>query len=170
MASTNRLPAAVAEKAPVATPRDLHTYHCLCSHLILASTQPLEKLPRRSALDKAYILSLPPPPRPHAETSSEPLLSEYAVLLSTTPENKPGIIRRPDGFEKMYMQRCGRCTTVVGYQLDKSQYLEEKDEGRKEDVVYILPGGLMTTEEMASGKDMNAHVGFQGVSAMASGR
>lgn len=70
----------------------------------------------------------------------------------------------------MYMQRCGRCTSVVGYQLDKSQYLGEKNEGRKDDVVYILPGGLVTTDEMASGKDMNAHVSFQGVSTMASGR
>ena len=68
------------------------------------------------------------------------------------------------------MQRCGRCATTVGYQLDKSQFPGEKEDGRKEDVVYILPGGLMTTDEMASGKDMNAQIGFQGVSAMASGR
>src|ERR1700712_3290008 len=101
MASSQHSPAPAAEKSPTATPRDLHTYHCLCSHLILASTQPLEKLPRRSALDKAYILSLAPPPHPHAETPSGPQLSEYAVLLSTTPDDKPVIIRRPDGFEKM---------------------------------------------------------------------
>jgi hypothetical protein len=167
MASTANLS---VEKAPAATPRDLHTYHCLCSHLVLASTQPLEKLPRRSALDKPYILSLPPPPHPHAESTSDAPSSEYAVLLGTTPDEKATIIRRPDGFEKMYMQRCGRCSTVVGYQLDKSQYPGEQDEGRKEDVVYMLPGGLLTTDEMASGTDMNAHVGFQGVSAMASGR
>jgi hypothetical protein len=148
----------------------LHTYHCLCTHLVLASSQSLEKLPRRSALDKAYILSLPAVPHPHAETTSEAQFREYAVLIGTTPDDKATIIRRPDGFEKMYMQRCGRCTTVVGYQLDKSQYPGEKNEGRKDDVVYLLPGGLVTTDEMASGKDMNAHVGFQGVSTMASGR
>jgi hypothetical protein len=167
MASTTK---PFAEKALAVTPRELHTYHCLCSHLVLASTQPLEKLPRRSALDRPYILSLPDPPHPHAEPTSDAQSSEYAVLLSTTPDDKATIIRRPDGFEKMYMQRCGRCTTVMGYQLDKSQYPGEKEEGRKEDVVYILPGGLLTTEEMVSGKDMNAHVGFQGVNAMASGR
>lgn len=153
-----------SEKAPGTTPRDLHTYHCLCSHLVLASNRPLERLPRRSALDKAYILSLT---SSHATSSQS---NDYAVLISTTPDDKATMIRRPDGFEKMYMQRCGRCTTVVGYQLDKSQYPNEKEDGRKEDVVYVLPGGVMRTDEMAAGKDMNAHVGFQGVSAMASGR
>lgn len=70
----------------------------------------------------------------------------------------------------MYMQRCGRCTIVVGYQLDKSQFMSEKEEGRKEDVLFVLPGGLMTTEEMKAGKDMNAFVGFQGVGAVVGGR
>jgi hypothetical protein len=170
MASTNHASAPASDKAPTAAPRELHTYHCLCSHLVLASTQPLDTLTRRSTLDKAYILPLPPPPRTsHAETT-DPRSGDYAVLLSTTLDDKPVIVRRPDGFEKLYLQRCGRCTTVVGYQLDKSQFPGEKDWGRKEDVFYILPGGLVNTEDMASGKDMNAHIAFPGVSALASGR
>lgn len=68
------------------------------------------------------------------------------------------------------MQRCRRCTTVVGYQLDKSQFPIEKEEGRKEDLFFALPGGLMTSEEMEVGKDMNAVVGFQGVGAAVGGR
>ncbi|KAE9981910.1 hypothetical protein EG328_011366 [Venturia inaequalis] len=161
MASSNASPPG---KAPATIPRDLHTYHCLCTHLILASSQPLESLPRRSTLDKAHILYLTPS---HA---SSPQYNDYAVLLSTTPDDKPTIIRRPDGFEKMYMQRCGRCATVVGYQLDKSQFPRENEEGRKEDVFFVLPGGLMTSEEMEAGKDMNAVVGFQGVGSTVGSR
>lgn len=59
---------------------------------------------------------------------------------------------------------------MVGYQLDKSQFPSEKEEGRKEDLFFALPGGLMTSEEMELGKDMNAFVGFQGVSALVGGR
>lgn len=42
----------------------------------------------------------------------------------------------------------------MGYQLDKSQFEGVEEQGRREDVVYLLPGGLMTTKEMAAGKDM----------------
>lgn len=65
------------------------------------------------------------------------------------------IIRGEEGFEKRYLQKCGRCSIIVGYQLDKSQYGEEKQLGRRDDVIYLLPGGLLTTEEMAAGKDMS---------------
>ncbi|QDS72632.1 hypothetical protein FKW77_002313 [Venturia effusa] len=160
MASTTNVS---VDEPTAATPRDLRTYHCLCTHLVLASNQPLDSLPRRSTLDKAHIMHLTPS---HA---SSPQYNDYAVLLSTTPDDKATIIRRTDGFEKMYMQRCGRCTTVVGYQLDKSQFPGEKEEGRKEDVLFVLPGGLMTSEEMEAGKDMNAVVGFQGVGTVAGG-
>lgn len=54
--------------------------------------------------------------------------------------------------------------------MDKSQFPSEKEEGRKEDVLFVLPGGLMTSEEMEAGKDMNPVVGFQGVGAVAGGR
>jgi hypothetical protein len=30
--------------------------------------------------------------------------------------------------------------------------------GRRENVVYLLPGGLMSTEEMVEGKDMASNI------------
>jgi hypothetical protein len=57
------------------------------------------------------------------------------------------------GFEKRYLQKCGRCGVVVGYQLDGEQFADG-GRGKREDVLYVLPGGVMTTEEMVEGKDM----------------
>jgi hypothetical protein len=71
------------------------------------------------------------------------------------------MITRTDGFEKRYLQKCGRCRVVVGYQLDWGQYGEK--EGRREDAVYLLPGGLLSTEEMGSGTDMSASIRFEGL-------
>jgi hypothetical protein len=81
-------------------------------------------------------------------------LSDYAILLGTSLDRDPVVIRGEQGFEKRYLQRCGRCNLTVGYQLDKSQFEGVEEQGRREDVVYLLPGGLMTTKEMAAGKDM----------------
>ncbi|KAF3930809.1 hypothetical protein ABW20_dc0108672 [Dactylellina cionopaga] len=43
----------------------IFTYHCICSHLVLATTRDIFKLPRRQppGLDGAIIVPLPPPPR-----------------------------------------------------------------------------------------------------------
>ncbi|KAF3198030.1 hypothetical protein TWF106_003097 [Orbilia oligospora] len=43
----------------------IFTYHCICSHLILATTRDIFKLPcrQRPGLDGALIVPLPPPPR-----------------------------------------------------------------------------------------------------------
>ncbi|KAF2091991.1 hypothetical protein K490DRAFT_15051, partial [Saccharata proteae CBS 121410] len=136
---------------------ELHTYHCLCTHLLLATTTQLPALPRRgtgSALDKAFILPLPPTPIPDGDDDAA---GNYALLVGTAPERKAEIVRREDGYEKRYVQRCGRCRLVVGYQLDWSQYADAKGEdgtvrsGKREDVVYLLPGGLLDTDEMMAG-------------------
>jgi hypothetical protein len=83
-------------------------------------------------------------------------LSEYAILLGTSLDRDAIVIRGDQGFEKRYLQRCGRCNVTVGYQLDMSQFEDVEGQGRREDVVYLLPGGLMTTEEMVAGKDMDS--------------
>lgn len=70
------------------------------------------------------------------------------------------MVTSDEGFEKRYLQRCGRCNLVVGYQLDWQQFgMEEpmaaeagEKSGRREDVVYLLPGGFVTTSEMVLGK------------------
>src|SRR5436305_6227496 len=49
----------------------INTYHCICSTLLLATTHNLSLLPRRAepALDKAFILPLPPASRRTGETA-----------------------------------------------------------------------------------------------------
>ncbi len=164
------------------------TYHCLCTHLIVATTTPLSALFRRSAssLDKAYILPLPSPTSARSRASDDsdseteaqtstssakpttlisPTRPHYALLLSAVTDRKPQIITRIDGFEKRYLQRCGRCRLVVGYQLDWGQYADadtgtSERTGRREDVVYLLPGGLLSTEEMFEGRNMAPRIEF----------
>ena len=69
------------------------------------------------------------------------------------------------------MVRCGRCRLIVGYELDAEHYaafsgvgaigsseaasaMDVDGEGKEEKmkVMYLLPGGIMSTETMASGK------------------
>ncbi|TKA56323.1 hypothetical protein B0A49_08930 [Cryomyces minteri] len=159
----------------------LHTYHCICTSLILASTTPLTALSVRASpsLDKASILPLPPPPRSSSPSDSDdedpsfssqkrPRSTHYVLLLSTLLDRKPIIVRRTDGFEKRWLQRCGRCRVVIGYQLDASQYAdagedeqeEARRDGKREDMVYLLPGGLVSTEDMRAGR------GMEGVEAL----
>ncbi|KAF4613373.1 hypothetical protein G7Y89_g15514 [Cudoniella acicularis] len=96
----------------------------------------------------------------------------YTILLPSlqptthadgTP--KPVIVRREDGFEKRILYRCARCRVVVGYELLSSPTSvlpsEKMDidsgsgsggEGKeyKGEIIYILPGGLMSSEVMLS--------------------
>jgi len=161
--------------SPMPTKPPIHTYHCLCTNIIVATTTPLPDLARRSSnsLDRAYILQLPSPPTTHNDDGSDSegdherstaraTSSHYALLLATTLSKKAQIVTRTDGFEKRYLQLCGRCRLPIGYQLDWGQYGEK--EGRKEDVVYLLPGGLVSTEDMARGKNMEDSIGFGEVS------
>ncbi len=122
----------------------------------------------------------------------------YSLLLSTTLDRRPMIVRREDGFEKRWLWRCGRCRVVIGYQLDQIHYttspetttgagktgaVDSQDggvatdaagvgdnavssvdvqggtgaEGQKKEhdkIVYLLPGGLISTQDMTSGKTL----------------
>ncbi|KAK7509311.1 uncharacterized protein IWZ02DRAFT_387103 [Phyllosticta citriasiana] len=161
---------------------EIHTYHCLCAQLLLASTTPLAHLPRRGGpsisadappLDRAYILPLPASP-PTTTTADDALAQaqtqeatdarspHYALTLSLSSDRSATIIQRDDGLEKRYLARCGRCRVVVGYWLDWSQFASSTtaaDGGRREDVVFLLPGGLLSTEDMAAGKRGEGKVG-----------
>ena len=59
----------------------------------------------------------------------------YSLLLNTTVDRKPVVVRRKDGFEKRWVRRCGRCRTGVGYGLEE-----------KGNVVYLLEEGLLETK------------------------
>lgn len=75
-------------------------------------------------------------------------------------------MRREDGFEKRYLYRCGRCRLVVAYELDEIHYstaqtadamdVDTKDgtAAARAKTLYILPGGVMSTDAMASGKNI----------------
>src|SRR2546421_9913140 len=56
---------------PTATQPQINPYHCICSTLLLVTTHNLSLLPRRAepALDKAFILPLPPASRRTGETA-----------------------------------------------------------------------------------------------------
>jgi hypothetical protein len=170
----------------------INTYHCICTTLLLATTHTLSSLPRRAepALDKALILPLPPASRlavagetaEEVEDDAEPQARDassdvgYSLLLATTQDRKPTMVRREDGFEKRVLLRCGQCKLVVGYKLDRAHFGTESavavgkgtrgeqgpgdaELGRKArtgdegvEVVYLLPGGLVSSEDLKSGK------------------
>lgn len=164
---------------------EAQTYHCLCSQLILSSNKPISQYAKRAGegLDKAYILPLLSP-FGDSDGHDDPTLQTterqgslpaglrttdgVTLLLNASLDPKPIIIRREDGFEKRYIQRCSRCRLIVGYQLDKSHYDGYKSTGRREDVLYILPDALMSTEEMTQGKDMAGDIVFRAVSSISS--
>lgn len=120
-----------------------YSYHCICTTLILATKYDLDALPVRAqpALDHAIVLPL------KRDGENE----KHTSLHNLVHERKPVVIRREDGFEKRTALRCERCNVVVGYQLSDEQFSETEDV-KAEDVVYILPGGLVSTEDMKAGK------------------
>jgi hypothetical protein len=77
-------------------------------------------------------------------------------MLGTVADQTSVVIRGEEGFEKRYLAKCGRCGVVVGYWLDWGMFGEdvEAKKARREDVVYVLPGGWASTEEMVAGKDL----------------
>jgi hypothetical protein len=142
------------EKISLAASSTVYTYHCLCTHLLLATTTPLPSLPtRQHSIDNAQMMTLPPPPAPMSKGRPAPVQpnDHYGLLLSTRLDGTPAMVTSDEGFEKRYLQRCGRCSLVVGYQLDWQQFATDRT-GRREDLVYLLPGGFVTTAEMIMGK------------------
>lgn len=162
--------------ADVAATPHFHTYHCLCTELILATTLELASLPRRAppALDKAIILPVVAtsilgddigsqdqassvqngPQNDSRETSREDY--GHSVLASIVVDRKPTIVRREDGFDKRTLVRCQRCKLVIGYKLDDSQFGTGGSirdmAGRVFDIYFVLPGALVKTEEMKRGE------------------
>lgn len=117
----------------------MHSYHCHCTQLVLVSPTPLSDLKQRAApgLDKAYILPLP----------SDPDVVD-SMLLTTTLA-KPIIVKREDGFEKRWQQKCARCQLTFAYNLGASQFdAAASGVDRRTDVLYILPGALKSTEDL----------------------
>jgi hypothetical protein len=151
-----------SEKISLQASNTVYTYHCLCSHLLLATTTPLPSLPQRHhSHDKAHIMPLPPAPAPSSRKAAAAAAppDHYGLLLSTRIEKTAETITSDSGFEKRYLQRCGRCSLVVGYQLDWQQFAVDRV-GRREDFVFLLPAGLLTTRDMIAGKQAAAAGGM----------
>lgn len=93
----------------------------------------------------------------------------YTILLSMTLNRKVTIVRREDGFERRLLWRCGRCRLIIGYELDSVG----DDTGKTEDVlkvIYLLPGGIMSTDAMTKGKKVmedDVRLGDKGFEAVA---
>lgn len=119
-----------------------HSYHCVCSTFIIATNYDLASLPvrRDPALDKAIIL-----PMRDSDGSED---NESTILQSLVTDRQPTVVRRDDGFEKRILLKCQRCGLVVGYRLEQAQLMDQVV--RSEDIVYVLPGALVSTEDMMS--------------------
>lgn len=155
---TTTIPASEqAQPAPL-----LNLYHCLCTNLVLATTYNLSDLPQRAkpCLDAAYILPWPAGGG-HLDlddldaNEDLPARHDHTFVLSFR-SGQPIMIRGEEGFEKRYPLCCDRCKLVVAYQLDHSQFSQETEQvtaaGTRHDVLFVLPGGLVTTAEMKEGK------------------
>lgn len=121
----------------------IHTYHCLCSELLFATYAPLASLPKRK-IDKSYICKV--------TVSDLPIPSGVVLSGSSIDDTTAVVLKLEDGFEKRYATRCRRCDLQFGYWLDKSQF-DEAEKGRRTDVLYLLAGGLVGTDEMRAGRD-----------------
>jgi len=128
---------------------EAYTYHCICTQLILATTTPLHEEPKR-AYDLTTILNLPPEPT---------TWGFHAVVTGTVVDKEPTAVRGDGGFEKRYMHRCSRCDVVIGYTVDRCHLVPEMS-GRMDELIMLLPGGLMTTAEMEKGKNMEREIGL----------
>ena len=72
---------------------------------------------------------------------------------ATLDDEVPVVLKLEDGFEKRYHVHCRRCDLNIGYRLDKSQF-GGAEVGVESGVLYLLRGGLLSTEEMKDGKKM----------------
>ncbi|ETN46732.1 uncharacterized protein HMPREF1541_00921 [Cyphellophora europaea CBS 101466] len=116
-------------------PVEVNTYHCICTTLVLAIPYKLDSLPARAAPAQDQSAILPLTAKTDANTESR--------LQNITEDRKHLVVRREDGFEKRTILRCNRCHLVIGYKL--------AEDSSDANVAYILPGGLVTTDDMQKG-------------------
>jgi len=138
-----------AENTMPDNPPAVHTYHCICSEVAVATFSPLQRLEKRQS-DGAAICTV-------AASPIAPPASE-AVLFNTAITSKEAmVLKLEDGFEKRYAIRCSRCDLQFGYMLDHASFGEGRS-GIKSDAMYLLPGGLVSTEDLKEKKDLSGQV------------
>ncbi|MCJ1370616.1 hypothetical protein MMC20_001829 [Loxospora ochrophaea] len=97
--------------------------------------------PHRSAAEKNHDDAVPPAMRKRDAVAKY----AYSLLLNTTLDRRPVVVRREDGFEKRWVRRCGRCRVAVGYGVEGEGRGGKGGEGK---VVFLLEGGLVGTGEL----------------------
>lgn len=153
---------------PPSTAPAIHTYHCLCSTLLLATPYQLPSLPTRAppSRDLARILPLPPflpppplphhqhdPPPPQQQTQQQQLYLPSLLLPTLRPGRKITLVQREDGYERRRVWRCGRCGCAVGYEVEHDSHGSGGADGEEGGmmgvrVMFILEEGLVRTEDM----------------------
>lgn len=136
----------------------IHTYHCLCSTLLLTTPYALSELPMRASTsgDQARILPLP---TLSLEKGTTALRDDIAgvtgdgqdvflasSLANTRPARKALVVQREDGYEKRRMWRCNRCALGWGYEIEVDADIGGDE--RKTRTLYLPEGGLVETGEM----------------------
>lgn len=123
---------------------DVSTYHCICTTLILVTSYDLSLLPRRTeSVDGALIVPL-------SVLEAHEAIVTTSALHSTTAEKKPIVVKREDGFEKRTLLKCKRCDLAFGYRLDEVHF--DGSRTRANATIYVLPGSLLSTDEVKLGK------------------
>ena len=124
----------------------IHTYHCICSTLVLATPYDLNQLPIRDSWSRDQAIICPLRDYDADQAGSVDGKPVRSMSHNVATDRKPVIIRREDGFEKRVPIRCTRCTLIIGYKV-------EGDAASANDgIIFLLPGGVLSTEDMKAGK------------------
>lgn len=146
----------------------IKTYHCICFNLLIATTQALSQLSRRSppVRDHAFILPVQKLGEDQKLSGTAPL-GIYTSILGLTEDAKAIVVRRQDGFEKRICWRCNRCNVVVGYEI-ASHDDANSTSGDRGMVLYLLPNGLLESSILQQDKhpkltERDVPIGTQGI-------